>query len=107
MIRRQLLTALIVVVVMTVGLGFVYPLVVTGIAQVAFHNKANDSLVKVNGKVVGSSLLGQSFTDKDGNPIAEVLPVAALGRGAATTRARAAPRTSDRRTRTSSATSRA
>ena len=41
----------------------------TGIAQVAFHNKANDSLVKVNGKVVGSSLLGQSFTDKNGNPI--------------------------------------
>ena len=69
MIRRQLITALIVIVVMTVVLGFVYPLVVTGIAQVAFHGKANDSLVKVNGKVVGSSLLGQSFTDKDGNAL--------------------------------------
>jgi K+-transporting ATPase ATPase C chain len=69
MIRRQLITALIVTVVMTVGLGLVYPLVVTGFAQVAFHNKANDSLVKVNGKAVGSSLLGQSFTDKDGNPL--------------------------------------
>ena len=69
MIRRQLLTGLIVVAVFTVLLGFVYPLVVTGIAQVAFHSKANDSLVKVNGKVVGSSLLGQNFTDKDGNPI--------------------------------------
>jgi potassium-transporting ATPase KdpC subunit len=69
MIRRQLITALIVVVVMTVGLGLVYPLVVTGFAQVAFHNKANDSFVKVNGKVVGSSLIGQSFTDKNGNPI--------------------------------------
>ena len=69
MIRRQLLTGLIVVVVMTVTLGLVYPLVVTGVAQVAFHNKANDSLLKVNGKVVGSSLLGQNFTDKNGNPI--------------------------------------
>ena len=69
MIRRQLLTGLIVTVVMTLLLGLVYPLVVTGIAQVAFHDKANDSLVKVNGKVVGSSLLGQSFADKDGNPL--------------------------------------
>jgi len=71
MIRRQLITALVVVVVMTVGLGLVYPLVVTGVAQVAFHNKANDSFVKVNGKVVGSKLLGQSFTDANGNPIAK------------------------------------
>jgi potassium-transporting ATPase KdpC subunit len=71
MIRRQLITALIVVVVMTVGLGLVYPLVVTGFAQVAFPNKANDSIVKVDGKAVGSSLLGQGFTDKDGNPIAK------------------------------------
>ena len=69
MIRRQLITALILTVVMTVGLGLAYPLVVTGFAQVAFHNKANDSFIKVNGKIVGSSLLGQSFTDKDGNPI--------------------------------------
>ena len=69
MIRRQLITALIVVVIMTVGLGLVYPLVVTGIAQVAFNGKANNSLIKVNGKAVGSSLLGQSFTDKNGNPI--------------------------------------
>jgi len=69
MIRRQLITAVIVVVLMTVGLGLVYPLAVTGVAQVAFHNKANDSFVKVDGKVVGSKLLGQSFTDKNGNPI--------------------------------------
>ena len=69
MIRRQFLPALIVVVVFTLVLGLAYPLAVTGIAQVAFHSKANDSLVKVNGKVVGSSLLGQNFTDKDGNPI--------------------------------------
>ena len=54
MIRRQLVTALIVVVVMTVGLGLVYPMVVTGFAQVAFPNKANDSFVKVDGKVVST-----------------------------------------------------
>ena len=43
--------------------GLVYPLVVTGIAQVAFHDKANGSLVKVDGVVVGSSLLGQQFAE--------------------------------------------
>jgi K+-transporting ATPase ATPase C chain len=69
MIRRQLLTGLIVVVVMTAGLGLLYPLVVTGVAQVAFNNKANDSLIKVNGKVVGSKLLGQGFSDSNGNPL--------------------------------------
>ena len=106
MIRRQLLTALIVVVVMTVGLGLVYPLVVTGFAQVAFHNKANDSIVKVNGKAVGSSLLGQRIHRQGRQRDPEVLPVAALG-GRLRRRPRAAPRTSDRRTRTSSATSRA
>ena len=56
-------------IVLTVLLGLVYPLVVTGVAQVAFHDKANGSLVKANGKVVGSSLIGQNFTDKDGNPL--------------------------------------
>ena len=71
MIRRQILTALVVVVVMTVTLGFVYPFVVTGVAQVAFHSKANDSLVKVNGKLVGSSLLGQDFVDKDGTYVCD------------------------------------
>ena len=69
MIRRQLITGVLMIVVMTVLLGLAYPLAVTGVSQVAFHSKANDSLIKVNGKVVGSSLLGQSFTDTDGNPL--------------------------------------
>jgi K+-transporting ATPase ATPase C chain len=69
MIRRQFLTALGVVIVFTLVLGLGYPLVVTGIAQVAFNHKANDSLIKANGKVVGSSLIGQNFTDEDGNPL--------------------------------------
>jgi K+-transporting ATPase ATPase C chain len=49
-------------VVMTVLLGLVYPLAVTAIGQTAFSRQANGSIVKVDGKAVGSSLLGQSFT---------------------------------------------
>ena len=60
--RRQLLPALRIVLVFTVLLGLAYPLVVTGIAQGLWSDKADGSLVKVNGKVVGSSLLGQTFT---------------------------------------------
>ncbi len=60
--RRQLLPALIMVVLTTIVLGLVYPLAVTGIAQVAFHDKAEGSLVKQDGKVVGSRLIGQQFT---------------------------------------------
>ncbi|MCF3105109.1 potassium-transporting ATPase subunit KdpC [Streptomyces roseoverticillatus] len=59
--------------VLTVVCGVIYPLVVTGIAQAAFHDKANGSEVKVDGKSVGSERLGQSYTldkkDKDGNPL--------------------------------------
>jgi K+-transporting ATPase ATPase C chain len=70
MIRRQLLTALLMTVALTVLLGLVYPLVVTGVSQLAFNDKANGSLVKDRtGNVVGSSLIGQSFLDADGNAI--------------------------------------
>ncbi|MEV7319505.1 potassium-transporting ATPase subunit C [Streptomyces sp. NPDC093970] len=47
--------------VLTLVTGVVYPLVVTGIAQAAFHGKANGSEIKADGKVVGSSLIGQSY----------------------------------------------
>ena len=60
---RQLAPAVVAILVFTVLCGIVYPLVVTGVAQVAFHDKANGSLVKVDGKVVGSSLIGQQFSD--------------------------------------------
>ena len=50
-------------IVFTVLCGLVYPLAVTGVAQVFFHDKANGSLVKVDGTVVGSRLLGQQFSD--------------------------------------------
>ena len=60
--RRQILPAILMVIVMTVLLGGIYPLVVTGVSQVAFNGKANGSMVSVNGTEVGSSLIGQSFT---------------------------------------------
>jgi K+-transporting ATPase ATPase C chain len=55
--------------VFTVLCGLVYPLVMVGISQVAFHNKANGSLVSYNGHVVGSGLLCQEFVDAKGNPL--------------------------------------
>ena len=53
----------------TVLTGILYPLVMFGVAQVAFHNHANGSLVSYQGHVVGSSLLCQEFTDAKGNPL--------------------------------------
>jgi potassium-transporting ATPase KdpC subunit len=49
--------------------GIVYPLVMTGIAQVAFHKHADGSLASYNGRTVGSSLLCQEFVDAKGNPL--------------------------------------
>jgi K+-transporting ATPase ATPase C chain len=55
---------------LTVACGIVYPLVMVAIAQLpGLKAKADGSLVKVNGQVVGSSLIGQSFTDAKGNPL--------------------------------------
>jgi K+-transporting ATPase ATPase C chain len=62
--KKDLLTGLTAIVVMTIFLGLAYPLAITGISQVAFPGKANGSLVKVDGKVVGSSLIGQEFKGK-------------------------------------------
>jgi K+-transporting ATPase ATPase C chain len=66
---RQHLAGLRVLLVFTVITGIVYPLVVMGIAQVAFHKQANGSQVSYNGKVAGSSLLCQEFTGATGNPL--------------------------------------
>jgi K+-transporting ATPase ATPase C chain len=60
---RQLAPAVVAVLAFTVLCGVVYPLVVTGVAQVFFRHKADGSLVKVDGTVVGSSLIGQQFAD--------------------------------------------
>jgi potassium-transporting ATPase KdpC subunit len=59
----EILPALRMLVVLTVVSGIVYPLVVTGIAQVAFPKAANGSLIVANGKTLGSALIGQPFDD--------------------------------------------
>ncbi|MCJ1684732.1 MULTISPECIES: potassium-transporting ATPase subunit KdpC [unclassified Rathayibacter] len=68
---RQYGVALRALLVLTVALGVLYPLAITGIGQVAFARQANGSLLTENGETVGSSLIGQSFTDADGNPLPE------------------------------------
>ncbi len=60
--RRQLLPALLAFLALTVIVGFVYPLVITGVSQLAFSSLANGSLATRDGVVVGSKLIGQSFT---------------------------------------------
>ena len=60
--RRQLLPALRMVLVMTVLTGLLYPLLVTGVAQTLFPGRADGSLLQRDGEVVGSSLQGQIFT---------------------------------------------
>jgi potassium-transporting ATPase KdpC subunit len=82
---RQYLAAIRSLLVLTVILGLAYPLVMTGLAQVAFHGNANGSLVHREGKTVGSDLIGQAFIrpvlengkpkkDADGNPVVEPDP---------------------------------
>ena len=61
--RAQLRPAIVVLVLLTVVTALVYPAVVTAIAQVIFPRQANGSLVVRDGKVVGSSLIGQQFDD--------------------------------------------
>jgi len=69
--RRQLLTAIGMVIVMTLVCGLAYGLALTGIGELAFSHQANGSFVQRGGKDVGSSLIGQPFTDSLGNPIAK------------------------------------
>jgi len=66
---RQHIAGFRILLVFTAICGFVYPLVMLGVCQVAFHNQANGSLVSYHGHVVGSSLLCQEFVDAKGNPL--------------------------------------
>ncbi len=70
--RRDIVTSLIGIVVLTVLLGLVYPLFITGVSQVAFPGNANGQKVYENGKLVGSKIIGQSFASpvigKNGKP---------------------------------------
>ena len=80
--RRQLIPAVLSMVVFTLLLGVGYSLVVTGVAQLGFKDKANGSMVQREGKEVGSSLIGQAFVDKNGDPIRKYFqsrPSAAVG----------------------------
>jgi potassium-transporting ATPase KdpC subunit len=59
---RSVVRSIVAVVVLTVAFGFIYPVVMTGIAQIAFKDKANGSLITRNGHVIGSRLAAQEFT---------------------------------------------
>jgi K+-transporting ATPase ATPase C chain len=60
--RAQLFAALRVLALLTIVTGLLYPLVVTGLGQLLFNDRANGSLIERDGEVVGSSLIGQTFT---------------------------------------------
>jgi K+-transporting ATPase ATPase C chain len=81
--RRQLIPAVLSMIVFTAVLGIGYGLLVTGIAQIpGLNDKAEGSFVERNGKKVGSSLIGQAFVDKKGNAIPKYFqsrPSAAAG----------------------------
>jgi potassium-transporting ATPase KdpC subunit len=67
---RQYTAALRMLLIFTVILGVAYPLFITVVAQIpGLKSRADGSLLKVNGQVVGSKLIGQGFTDSDGNPL--------------------------------------
>jgi K+-transporting ATPase ATPase C chain len=81
--RAQLLAAVRAILVFTVLVGLAYPLVVTGLSQVVFGDEADGSLVRdADGQVVGSSLLGQTFTSPEyfhGRPSAAGAGAAGVG----------------------------
>jgi K+-transporting ATPase ATPase C chain len=69
--RKDIITSAIGILVLTLVCGVIYPLVVTGVSQVAFPGNANGQKVYVGGKLVGSKIIGQPFTDqvvKNGKP---------------------------------------
>ena len=67
---RQHVAALRMLLIFTAIVGIIYPLAVTAIAQIpGLQGRADGSLIRQDGRVVGSKLIGQSFTDKDGNPL--------------------------------------
>jgi len=60
--KKNLIISVLMTVVTTILLGIIYPLAVTGIAQMIFPHKANGQLISQNGKLIGSSVIGQAFT---------------------------------------------
>jgi K+-transporting ATPase ATPase C chain len=80
-IKRQLIPAVVSMVVLTLALGIIYPLLITGIGQLAFPGNSNGQQVHLGGQLIGSKEIGQQFTDvvlgrngkpkldSDGNPV--------------------------------------
>lgn len=66
---RQVWTALRALLIFTIVLGVAYPLAITGLGQLALPAQSNGQLVTVDGSVVGSAIIGQSFTDSDGKAL--------------------------------------
>jgi K+-transporting ATPase ATPase C chain len=62
--KKNILIAIWMTLATTVLLGIVYPIVVTGLAQVLFPRQANGELIRANGKIIGSRLIGQPFTSR-------------------------------------------
>ena len=60
--KKNLLIAIWFTLVTTVIFGVIYPLAITGLAQVFFHDRANGQLIEKDGKLVGSRIIGQAFT---------------------------------------------
>jgi potassium-transporting ATPase KdpC subunit len=60
--KKNLITAFLMTIATTILLGIIYPLVVTGLAQLLFHDKANGQLISRNGEAVGSRIIAQPFT---------------------------------------------
>src|SRR3984885_8864286 len=61
-IKRQLIPAVVSMVVLTLALGIIYPLLITGIGQLAFPGNSNGQQIHLGGKLIGSKLIGQQFT---------------------------------------------
>jgi potassium-transporting ATPase KdpC subunit len=59
---KQIRISLLILIIMTILLGFVYPLAMTGIAQLLFQKKANGSFIIAGGRIIGSGLIGQNFS---------------------------------------------
>src|SRR6185312_2770979 len=61
--KKNLIISILMTIVTTLLLGVIYPLIVTGLAQLIFHDKANGQLIVKDGQVVGSRIIGQGFSE--------------------------------------------
>ena len=62
--KKNIITAVLMTIATTILLGLIYPLVVTGLAQLIFHDKANGQLIVKDGQVIGSRIIGQGFSGR-------------------------------------------